>query len=235
MSFITISAPDNLDLWQYDGWSENDLGGIYFYNDHRSWTPWGNNRPNYGRNEVRQYIRDNALLWLEEFHVDGLRFDSTLFIRNTKGLDNHTETDLVEGWTLLQWVNDEIQHFFPGRLTIAEDLMQNPWLTKPTKDMGAGFSTQWDSAFVQPIRKCVIVAEDGERSMDEVAHALQFRYNEDAIQRVIYSESHDEVANGKARIPPGNQSGRHRGLPRAQAFDAGRRTRLDHTRNSHAF
>ena len=194
-------GPDNLDLWQYDGWSENNKGGIYFYNDYRSWTPWGENRPDYGRSEVRQYIRDNAMLWLEEFRVDGLRFDSTLFIRNACGDNNNFETDIAEGWTLLQWVNEEIQRFFPGRITIAEDVMKNHWLTKPVKEGGAGFSTQWDGAFVYPVRRNVVVIEDGDRSMSELAGAIQFRYNEDAIQRVIYSESHDEVANGKARIP----------------------------------
>jgi 1,4-alpha-glucan branching enzyme len=194
-------GPDNLDLWQYDGWSENNKGGIYFYNDHRAWTPWGENRPDYGRGEVRQYIRDNALLWLEEFRVDGLRFDSTIFIRNTRGENNNLETDIPEAWSLLQWVNEEVHGHFPERITIAEDLVQNPWLTKKTSEGGAGFSAQWDSAFVHPVRSSLVAVEDGSRSMEEVAHAVQFRYNEDPIQRVIYSESHDEVANGKARIP----------------------------------
>ena len=194
-------GPDNLDLWQYDGWSENGKGGIYFYNNHRSWTPWGENRPDYGRGEVRQFIRDNALYWLEEFHVDGLRFDSTLFIRNTRGDNNNPETDIPEGWSLLQWINEEVQRHFPGCITIAEDLMQNPWITRPTGAGGAGFGSQWDSAFVHPIRANVIQVEDANRSMDDVARAIQFRYNEDFIQRVIYSESHDEDANGKARIP----------------------------------
>ena len=90
-------GPDNLDLWQYDGWSENNRGGIYFYNDHRAWTPWGENRPDYGRGEVRQYFRDNMLFWLEEYHIDGLRFDSTLFIRNAKGNNNDPESDIAEG------------------------------------------------------------------------------------------------------------------------------------------
>jgi len=194
-------GPDNLDLWQYDGWSENNKGGIYFYNDHRSWTPWGDNRPDYGRGEVRQYIRDNALFWLEEFHIDGLRFDATLFIRNARGDNNNVETDIPEGWSLFQWINEEIQRCFPGRITIAEDLMQNHWLTKPVKEGGAGFGAQWDTAFVHPIRENVVKVEDVHRSMDQVADAVKFRYNEDFIQRVIYSESHDEVANGKARIP----------------------------------
>ena len=78
-------GPSDLDLWQFDGWSENDKGGIYFYNDWRSETPWGDTRPDYGRSEVRQFIRDNALMWLEEYHVDGLRFDMTLYIRNVRG------------------------------------------------------------------------------------------------------------------------------------------------------
>ena len=54
-------GPSDLDLWQFDGWSENDGGGIYFYNDWRRATPWGDTRPDYGRGEVRQYIRDNAM------------------------------------------------------------------------------------------------------------------------------------------------------------------------------
>lgn len=58
-------GPSDLSLWQFDGWSDNHLGGIYFYNDWRSETPWGNSRPDYGRGEVRQFIRDNALMWLK--------------------------------------------------------------------------------------------------------------------------------------------------------------------------
>ncbi|NND97906.1 MAG: 1,4-alpha-glucan branching protein, partial [Pirellulaceae bacterium] len=68
-------GPSDLDIWQFDGWSENGKGGIYFYNDHRSDTPWGDTRPDYGRGEVRQYIHDNALMWLDDYHVDGLRYD----------------------------------------------------------------------------------------------------------------------------------------------------------------
>ena len=62
-------GPGDLSLWQFDGWSENNKGGIYFYNDHRSQTPWGDTRPDFGRREVRRYIRDNALMWLEEFQI----------------------------------------------------------------------------------------------------------------------------------------------------------------------
>lgn len=191
-------GPSDLDLWRFDGWSENDAGGIYFYEDWRKTTPWGDTRPDYGRPEVRQFIRDNALMWIEDYHIDGLRMDMTLYIRSVR---SDGEPNLPDGWSLLQWINGEIRAKHPNTLTIAEDLQHNDWLTKHVEEGGAGFGSQWDDQFVHPIREAVIVAQDENRSMAAVAHAVEHCYNSDAFQRVIYSESHDEVANGKARIP----------------------------------
>ncbi len=191
-------GPSDLDLWQFDGWCENDRGGIYFYNDHRAHTPWGETRPDYGRDEVRHYLRDNVLMWLEEYHVDGIRFDCTQFIRTISGSDEH---DLPEGWSLLQWINSQVAQKFPGRITIAEDLQNNRWLTRDVGAGGAGFGAQWDAMFVHPIRQAVITPQDQERSLAAIREAIVYRYNDDAFDRVIYSESHDEVANGKSRVP----------------------------------
>jgi 1,4-alpha-glucan branching enzyme len=198
---INHFGPDDLDLWQFDGWNENGKGGIYFYNDERAWTPWGENRPDYGRGEVRQYLRDSAMLWFEEFHVDGLRLDATLFVRNWRGENNRPDCDLPDGWTLMQWINEEKNRFFAGRISIAEDIQQNSWITKPRSAGGLGYDSQWDPAFIHPVRQAIIAPDDSQRSMAEVAKAIEFRYNEDAIQRIIYSESHDSVANGNSRIP----------------------------------
>ena len=191
-------GPGDLDLWRFDGWSENDRGGIYFFNDERAITPWGETRPDYGRDEVRQYLLDNALMWLEEYHIDGIRFDCTQFIRTIDGSD---ERNLPEGWTLLQWINVRIAERFPGRITIAEDLRHNKWLTKDVGAGGAGFGSQWDAMFVHPIRLAVTTVADEQRSLAAIRDAICYRYNDDAFDRVIYSESHDEVANGKARVP----------------------------------
>ena len=76
-------GPSDLDTWRVDGWYQNNLGGIYFYTDWRSSTPWGDTRPDYGRGEVRTFIRDNCLNWLQEYRIDGLRWDSTVNIRNS--------------------------------------------------------------------------------------------------------------------------------------------------------
>jgi 1,4-alpha-glucan branching enzyme len=191
-------GPSDLDLWQFDGWQENEKGGIYFYNDHRAETPWGSTRPDYGREEVRRYIHDNALMWLEEYHVDGLRYDSTLFIRS---IDGNEANELPEGWNLMQQINGDLRARFPHCITIAEDLRNNPWITKPTEENGAGFHAQWDANFVHPVRTMVTLAQDEHRSMEIIRQAISFRYEGDAFRRVVYSESHDEVANGKARVP----------------------------------
>lgn len=191
-------GPSDLDLWQFDGWSENNRGGIYFYNDDRAITPWGETRPDYGRNEVREYIRDNVFMWFDEYRVDGIRFDCTQFIRTIDGSDDH---DLPEGWSLLQWINDQVAQKHPGRITIAEDLQHNKWLTKDVAAEGAGFGSQWDAMFVHPIRQAVVTPQDEQRSLAAINDAICYRYNDDAFDRVIYSESHDEVANGKERVP----------------------------------
>ena len=194
-------GPSDLDLWQFDGWSRDDKGGIYFYQDHRSATPWGDTRPDYGREEVRRFIRDNALCWLEEFRVDGLRFDMTLYIRTITG-DEGSEADaLPEGWSLLQWINEEIAHAHPGRITIAEDLRRKDAVTAPVGEGGAGFGAQWDAAFVHPVRAALTAAQDGDRDMGAIEAALTHVYGGDPFGRVVYTESHDEVANGRARVP----------------------------------
>ena len=192
-------GPSDLDLWQFDGWSENGMGGIYFYNDWHAETPWGLTRPDYGRKEVRQFIRDNALMWLEEYHVDGLRFDMTLYIHNVRASDD-PGGDLPDGWSLVQWINREVRQRYPGRITIAEDLQNDDRITKPVDQAGAGFTAQWAARFVHPVRAAVITPSDEQRSLDSVRGAIEGRYNGDPFQRVIYSESHDEVANGKARV-----------------------------------
>lgn len=187
-------GPSDLDLWQFDGWHENGKGGIYFYNDDRSWTPWGDTRPDYGRPEVRDYLRDNALMWLRDFHADGLRFDMTPYIRSVTA----SGFDLPDGWRLMGWINTAIRAEFPDRLLIAEDMQRDPALTRVD---GAAFHAQWDGAFVHPVRAALTEVADEHRSIESVAEAMEVRYNDDAFQRVVYTESHDEVANGHARVP----------------------------------
>ncbi|HSU14075.1 alpha-amylase family glycosyl hydrolase [Longimicrobium sp.] len=195
-------GPGDLDLWRFDGWAPAEgKGGIYFYNDERSSTPWGDTRPDYGRPEVRRFIRDNALRWLEEFRFDGLRWDATAYIRNLHGNNDSPASDIADGWRLMQEINAETDARQGWKLHIAEDLRGNGWVVRAPELGGAGFDTQWESEFVHPVRRAVIQQHDWQRSMDEVRRAIENRYEGDAFKRVIYTESHDEVANGHARVP----------------------------------
>ncbi|MCU0483085.1 MAG: alpha-amylase family glycosyl hydrolase [Chloroflexi bacterium] len=194
-------GPSDLDLWQFDGWAEGESGGIYFYNDERATTPWGATRPDYGRGEVRTFLRDSALTWLEEFRCDGLRFDSTIHIRTVDGNPANPAAALPDGWSLMAWINDEIRARQPWKITIAEDLTNDPALVAPTEAGGAGFSAQWDAGFVHPIRAALVAPTDAARDMAAVAAAILGEGRGARLSRVIYTESHDEVANGQTRIP----------------------------------
>ena len=127
-------GPSDLDLWRFDGWAEGEWGGIYFYNDERAVTPWGATRPDYGRGEVRTFLRDSAMTWLEEFRCDGLRFDATVHIRTVEGYPARPgSVALPDGSSFLAWINDEIRARQPWKITIAEDLEDDPILVDPDR------------------------------------------------------------------------------------------------------
>jgi 1,4-alpha-glucan branching enzyme len=192
-------GPGDLDLWQFDGWTPNGNGGIYFYNDHRRQTPWGDTRPDYGRPEVVAFLRDNVRMWLEEFRLDGLRWDATAYIRNVYG-SNDPAHDIPDGWRLLQTVTSDTAARQPWKLHVAEDLQGVDAVTRPPDEGGAGFGSQWDAGFVHPVRSVLTAAMDGARNMADLRTAV-LRGAGSPWRRVIYTESHDEVANGKTRLP----------------------------------
>ena len=197
-------GPNDIATWQYDGWNIDGRGGIYFYNDDRANTPWGDTRPDFGRNEVREWLQRNIDYWLTEFRFDGVRLDGTKYIRYAEP----PSWSLPEGWSFLQWINNETDTRYPGKIMIAEDMDRNDWITRPTANGGAGFDSQWDPGFFYPIRVAVEEPFDSDRDMWSVRDGIANVYNGIHTRRVIYTESHDEVANGRARLPediwPGN-------------------------------
>ncbi len=194
-------GPSDLDLWRFDGWAEGDGGGIYVYNDERAETPWGRTRPDYGRGEVRTYLRDSAMTWLEEFRCDGLRFDATVYMRHVNGTPGDPVGDLRDGWSFMAWLNDEIRARQPWKITIAEDLQGDPWMVTPTADGGAGFNAQWDPAFIDGLRPALVAPDDAQRDIAAVAAAIVGTGRGAPATRVLYTESHDDVANGSVRVP----------------------------------
>ena len=226
-------GPSDLDLWQFDGWSENGRGGIYFYQDDRASTPWGETRPDFGRPEVRAFLRDNAVQWLEEFRVDGLRWDATSYISSIGGGGSRAGDRIRNGWRFMADTNAELAELFPGRLMIAEDMQADPGVTRPVGDGGAAFGAQWDGGFVTAVRAALVPASDADRNVSAVAHALAVD-PADAFKRVIYTESHDENANGASRVPGGGLAGLRAQLGIEEAGHAWQRPRHDRARHPDA-
>jgi 1,4-alpha-glucan branching enzyme len=108
---------------------------------------------------------------------------------------------LPDGWSFMAWINDEIRERQPWKITIAEDMQGDPALVAPTDEGGAGFGAQWDGGFVHHIREAIIASDDDARDMGEIVRAILGGGREAALARVIYTESHDEVANGRTRVP----------------------------------
>ncbi len=202
-------------VWRYDGWHENAGGGIYFYNDWRANThgagvgEW--NRPDYGRPEVRNYLVKNAQMWLDEFRIDGLRLDLTSYIRNVEGRDDDPPEDPRnlggDGWRVLREINDMASSTAPWKLIVAEDMRNNESITRPTEQGGAGFCSQWHPDFHHVLRRAMCASQDDERDLNELRDTIEFRFNQDAFRRVIYTENHDEVGdvfgdpNNDQRVP----------------------------------
>lgn len=194
------------DLWQYDGWQENDMGGIYFYNDtQRGMTPWGG-RPDYGRPEVRQFILDNVTMWLTEFKIDGLRVDSTIYMRNTEGNNDNHETEIADAWSLLSEMSSLAHKINKNAIMIAEDNSSNAGLVK---NEGAGFDAQWEIGFPHVVRDALGITQNPNQArLDGIAYELGHTYRGDAFDKVVFSDSHDTAANGSVRLneaaAPGN-------------------------------
>ena len=192
-------GPDDSILWDFDGSGSAWPGGIYFYGDNRAQTPWGS-RPDYGRVEVRQYLVNNAMAWLQDYRLDGLRLDATEYIRNISGNGDPFQ-DIPDGWRLLQQINDAVDGSQPWKITIAEDMQGNDWITRPTGQQGAGFDAQWDAAFLQQVRGVLEQVQDTDRDMGAIQAALENRYAASAFARVVFTESHDADGNGRTRVP----------------------------------
>ncbi len=185
-------------LWAFDGWTGYSGGGIYFAQDPaKAYTPWGP-RPDYSRPQVRSYIRDNVRLWLEDFRVDGLRWDATLYVRYT----TNNLTPIADGKSLLREINAWMAMEYPEKIRIAEDLLGDPDVTAPVAAAdGLGFQSQWDRTFHEDITRQI--TNDAARNLAPIVSQMAAAAG---VRRIVYTESHDEVgylnaAKGAQRFP----------------------------------
>jgi len=161
-------------LWRYDGWGENDNGGIFFQGDHQFLhTPWGP-RPDYRRPEVRSYIVDNFRMWKNEFRVDGFRWDAPKYIIYT-GKDQ--AVSVPDGQRIFDEVLPVIAQEYPGTFQIAEDMENVP-----------GFDSYWDLGFQYDIQSIMSQHDDNWRDMGKLAWIINKNPS-----RILFSETHDST------------------------------------------
>jgi len=166
---------------------------------------WGTYVFDFGRSEVRNFLVANALFWLEEFHIDGLRVDavaSMLYLdysRETGGWEPniHGGRENLEAVGFLQEMNATVYKRVPGAVTIAEESTSWPGVTRPTHLGGLGFGFKWDMGWMHDTLN-YIAHEPVYRQYhhNELTFSMMYAYTENFVMPL----SHDEVVHGKGSL-----------------------------------
>jgi len=193
------SDPHGLAL--FDGTS------LYEYDDpRRGWHPdWNSYIYDFGRDHVRQFLVASALIWLDKFHVDGLRVDAVAsmlywdysreegeWVPNVDG-GNHN----YEAISLLKWFNEEVYRQYPHAMTIAEESTAFAGVSKPTFEGGLGFGFKWNMGWMHDTLS--YMEQDPmyrKYHHHEMTFAMVYHYNEHFVLPI----SHDEVVHGKKSL-----------------------------------
>jgi 1,4-alpha-glucan branching enzyme len=143
---------DDWALARFDG------SAVYEHEDPRrgSHPDWGTLVFNLGRNEVRNFLVANALYWLEEFHIDGLRVDavaSMLYLDYSRQEGEWVPNiyggrEDLEAVSFLKEMNEVVHTAHPGVTTIAEESTAWPGVSQPTYVGGLGFGLKWNMGWM---------------------------------------------------------------------------------------
>jgi 1,4-alpha-glucan branching enzyme len=139
-------------------------------------------------------------MWLSEYRLDGLRIDSTIYMRNTKGVDNDPAHDIPDAWYLLQDIVQLAHKINPHAIMIAEDAAATPYITKPRRETGCGFDAQWELGYPHAVRDALALNASHAATLDGIQYELQHEYTGDTFEKIIFSDSHDTAANGSVRL-----------------------------------
>ncbi|MDC6367033.1 MULTISPECIES: 1,4-alpha-glucan branching protein GlgB [Flavobacteriaceae] len=160
---------------------------------------------NYGRNEVRAFLISNAIFWLDQFHVDGLRVDavaSMLYLDYSRE-DGEWEPNMygnnenLEAMSFIREMNTEVYASFKGVQTIAEESTAFTGVTSPVHHGGLGFGMKWMMGWMHDTLE-FFKKEPIYRSYDlnDITFSMTYAFTEN----FMLPFSHDEVVYGKKSL-----------------------------------
>lgn len=171
---------------------------------------WGTLIFDYGRKEVRNFLVANAVYWLEEFHIDGLRVDavsSMLYLDYSREIgqwqpNQYGGNENLDAVSFLQEMNATVYRRVPGVITIAEESTSWPGVTRSTDLGGLGFGFKWNMGWMHDSLGYVQhESVHRQHHHNEMTFSLMYSFNEN----FVLPFSHDEVVHGKgsliARMP----------------------------------